>query len=218
VRLDPRTRAAIVLLAVLAAGCSSGPVPQSAPPPPDAPTDTQVPAFVVGSSDSVSIRPGSPDAVFRYRFRQTEPGSEKFQFQDRDLSFYMRPTPAAIHFLVENRQDRPVFIDWDRSVFYDPYGRNGKVAHATTTWEERFKSTQATQITGLQRYSDYVFPMDFLVDPAGSGDQLHRPLFPEDSSALQFADRDFGVNLVFLIENQPRTYIFRFRVASIIPR
>jgi hypothetical protein len=56
------------------------------------------------------------------------------------------------------------------------------------------------------------------VDPAGSGDQLHRPLFPEDSSALQFADRDFGVNLVFLIENQPRTYIFRFRVASIIPR
>ena len=220
-RLGPRIPLALATLAAaLTIGCAASPPPPgaSAPPPAEAQPQPVSLAYVIGAADSVAPIPGTPGALYRYRFRQIEPGSDRFQFQDRDLSFYMRPTPGAVHLQVENRQDRPVYIDWDRSLFFDPLGRSGKVAHATTTWDERFRSLQATQIPGLQRYSDYVFPMDYFVDPAGSGEQLHRPLLPEDSSAPQFADRDFGVDLMFLIEGQPRTYSFRFKVASVIHR
>src|SRR5204863_2889122 len=134
------------------------------------------------------------------------------------LSFYFKPTPDALHFQVENRQSRPVWIDWERSTFFDPDGHAGKVAHATSTWRGRFETQSRTQIASLQRYSDYLFPMDDLVDPAGRDEQLHRPLFPEDSRAPTYADREFGVQLTFLIEDRPRTYDFRFRVASVIPR
>jgi len=224
--------APLALIALFAAGCSSGPPPESAPPPqqgqtqvktpppalPAAPDPTQVPAFVIGASDSVSPRPGSPEALYRYRFRQSDPPSDKFQFQDRDLSFYCRPTPAAVHILIENRQGQPVWIDWEKSQFRDPFGRIGRVAHATTTWSERYRTQSSTQIPGLQRYSDYVFPMDYLVDPADATDQLHRPLWPEDASAPSYTDRVCGMDLVFLIEGQPRTYSFSFRAASVIPR
>jgi len=216
--------AGLVLIASFAAalaGCSAGTAPEAGAPPalPAAPDASSAPnAIVEGSSDSVAVLPGSPGAQYRYRFRQIEPSSDKFQFQDRDLSFYMRPTPAAVHFQVENRQDRPVQIDWNRSSFIDPYGRTTKISHATTRWSDRYGSQANTMIPGLQRYSDYVFSSEFLVDPAGTDRQLHRPLLPEDASAPQFNDAVFGMELVFIVEDQPRSYSFRFKVASILPR
>jgi len=147
----------------------------------------------------------------------TDPGGGGFNFQDRDLSFYFRPGPDALYFQVENRQNRPVSIEWDRSVFYDPNGGSDKVAHGTTRWEDRFKSQPSTQVPGLQRFGDYSFPMGYLYDPAGRSAQLHRPLLPEDSTSPQYMDRTFGVDLVFIVEDRPRTYSFRFKVASVIP-
>jgi len=212
---------ALTTALVALGGCTSGPPPPGTPEPPrhiGTPTSGTPEPLVAGSADSVSARPGSPGAIYRYRFRQIDPSSDKFQFYDRDLSFYMRPTPGAVHIQVENKQDRPVTIDWDRSTFLDPFGHSGPIAHATTTWSERYSAKASTMIPGLQRYSDYTFPVDYLVDPGGTSEQLHRPLFPEDASAPQYNDRVFGMNLVFLIEGQPRTYTFRFQVASILPR
>ena len=204
-------------LGFLLLGCGPAPAPETASPPP-AP-DPGLTRVVVGASDSVGAIPGSPDAPFRYRFRQIDPPSERFTFQDRELSFYFKPTPDALHFQVENRQDRPVWIVWERSTFLDPNGGSGKIAHSTTRWDDRFKAQSDTQIPGLQRYTgDYLLPLDYLFDPAGSEDQTHRPLFPEDHRAPEQADKIFGADLVFMVEERPRTYSFRFRVVSVIGR
>ena len=206
--------------AAFLSGCASSP-PGGAQPgaaEPVAPSAADAQALVSGADDSTASAPGSATALYRYRFTQVLPGSERFTFQDRDLSFYFRPSPNALYLQVENRQDRPVWIEWDRSVFHDPREGTGQIAHATTHWADRFNVQAPTQIAGLQRYSDYVLPMDYLVDPAGSDQQLHRPLLPEDTTAPQFSDKEFGVDLVFRIEDQPRTYSFRFKVASVIPK
>lgn len=204
-------------LGFLLLGCGPAPAPETVSPPP-AP-DPGLTRVVVGASDSVGAIPGSPDAPFRYRFRQIDPPSERFTFQDRELSFYFKPTPDALHFQVENRQDRPVWIVWERSTFLDPNGGSGKIAHSTTRWDDRFKAQSDTQIPGLQRYTgDYLLPLDYLFDPAGSEDQTHRPLFPEDHRAPEQADKIFGADLVFMVEERPRTYSFRFRVVSVIGR
>jgi hypothetical protein len=209
--------AATAALIVLNLGCGSGPAPETLAPPP-AP-DPGLSHVVVGASDSVGAIPGSADAMFYYRFRQIDPASDRFTFQDRELSFYFKPTPDALHFQVENRQDRPVWIVWERSTFLDPNGATGKVAHSTTRWDDRFKVQPDTQVPGLQRYTgDYLLPLEYLYDPAGSAEQTHRPLFPEDQRAPQNEDKIFGVDLTFLIEERPRTYAFRFRVVSVIAR
>ena len=220
---DPRGAHRIFFAALLTAlaGCSSSPPPESASPPPAPPRSLSAvgPAPVVaGAADSVGSLPGSPNALFRYRFRQVDPGSDKFTFQDRDLNFYFKPSPDAIHFNIENRQDRPVEIEWDRSQIVDAFGRSDKIAHATTRWADRFAPQSNTIIAGLQRYGDYAFPISYLVDPAGSADQLHRPVFAEDSSAPQYADRTVTVTLSMKIEGQSRPYAFTFRVESVIPR
>jgi hypothetical protein len=207
---------------------ASAPAPKPAKPKPtkaepEAPAPVERPDLglsniAVGAPDSTESIPGSSDARYTFRFAQVLPGSGTFTYQDRDLSFYFRPTPGALHVQIENRQNRPVIIDWDRSSFLDPRGSVGKVAHASTRWEDRFTVQSPTQISGLQRYSDYLLPLDYLLDPAGTNEQLHRPLLPEDTTAPQYADKEFGVDLVFRIEDQPRRYPFRFRVASVIPR
>ena len=210
-------------IAALAVGCGAAPAPGSAPPPPATSASDRPPANAVSSaSDSVGAVPGSPDAKYVYRFVMTEPsgsGRGRFAFRDRDLSFSFRPSPNALYFGVENLQGRPVQIDWDRSVFADPNGRAGKVGHGTTRWRDRFSTRALTQVLPQQRYSDYVFALDDLLDPGANPDvQLRRPLLAEDSSAPTYAEKTFGVDLVFLIENQPRTYTFRFQVLSVIPR
>jgi hypothetical protein len=199
-------------------GCSSGPGPEAPPAPPVAAPQRGFSRIVSGAGDSVGSIPGAPDAPFRYRFRQIMPGSDRFTFQDRDLSFYFKPSPDALHFQVENRQDRPVWIDWDRSTFYDPLGNSGKIAHSTTRWADRFNAQALTQIPGLARYGDYLLPLESLVDPSGSPNQLHLPLLPQDATSPHYNDKEFGVDLVFVVEDRPRTYTFRFKVASVIPQ
>jgi hypothetical protein len=218
VRKIPVVISTLVLAGVIA-GCGSTSAPQSAPPPPNTPGRSALNPESP-PADSVGVVKGSEGAQYVYRFRQTEPASSgTFAFRDRDLSFSFRPSPNALFFGVENLQGRPVQIDWERSVFYDPNERTGKVGHSTTRWRDRFSVQAVTQILPVQRYNDYVFSMDDLSDPAGSPDtQMRRPLFAEDSSAPTNADKSFGVDLVFQIENQPRTYSFRFQVVSVIPR
>jgi hypothetical protein len=211
-------------VAAFVSGCASSPpggaAPDAAPGvagPASAPA-SEIAALENGAGDTPAADPGSATALYRYRFSQVTPGSDRFTFQDRDLSFYFRPSPDALHFQVENRQNRPVWIEWDRSMIFDPRGGTGQVAHSTTRWADRFNAQASTQITGLQRYSDYVLPLEYLVDPAGSDQQLHRPLLPEDTTAPEYTDREFGVDLVFRVEDQPRTYSFRFKVVSVIPK
>lgn len=174
--------------------------------------------IAAGASDSIGSAPGSPGAKYGYRFRQTDPASTGFTYYDRDLSFYFRPAPDALHMQIENKQNWSVWIDWDRSQMMSPDGNTSKPAHATTQYKDRFSSQAPVEIRGLDRYSDYVLPMDFLLDPGASDQQLHRPLFPEDDTAPNYNGRDFGVDLAMRVNNQPRTYSFRFRVISVLPR
>ncbi|MFM8559508.1 MAG: hypothetical protein ACKOC6_07885 [bacterium] len=212
---------AIAALVAAVPGCSAGPELEPVPPPSREPApERTVLGAVTSAADSVGAVPGSSDALFVYRFRMTSPGgSAGFAFRDRDLSFSVRPSPNALYFQVENLQGRPVQIDWDRSEFVDPNGRTGKVGHNTTRWRDRFNVQAYTMVPPQQRYSDYVFALDDLLDPGSTLEtQLRRPLLPEDTSAPTYSGKSFGVDLVFLVENQPRTYSFRFQVQSVNPR
>ncbi len=211
--------AGAVALASILAGCSAGPEPESAPAPPASPEVAS--QTVSGAPDTMGSVPGSSNALYTFRFRQTDPPSSLFNFRDRDLSFYFRPSPTALYFRVENLQGRPVSIQWDDCKFYDVNGHSGKAAHNTTRWKDRFSPLVMTQVQPQQQYGDYVFPMDYLVDPGtatGDDEQPHLPLVPEDSSAPTYSGRSFGVDLVFLVEDRPRTYPFRFQIQSVIPR
>jgi len=222
----PRSRrdtcALVVSLAcVLAvAGCSTASSPGLAPPPRSAVPERPASTAVTNAADSVGSIPGSPGAMFVFKFRMTgPPGGSSFAYRDRDVSFAFRPSPNALYFIVENLQGRPVMIDWDKSTFYDATGRSTKVGHSTTRWNDRYSPEAQTQVNGGQRYSDYVFARDDLLDPGGTPDtQLRRPLLPEDTGASTYAGKSFGVDLVFIIENQPRTYPVRFVVQAVIPK
>ncbi len=216
----PLIAAVLTFTAVTLAGCGATPEPGSAAPPPAGTAERPGPSSVTTAADTVGSIPGSVDALFVYRFRQTEPASSgTFSYRDRDLTFSFRPSPNALYFAVENLQGRPVQIDWDRTVFHDPNGASAKAAHSTTRWRDRFSTQALAQVMPQQRYSDYVFSIDHLLDPGATPDeQLRRPLLPEDSSAPTYAGKTFGVDLFFLVEGKPRVYAFRFQVLSVIPR
>ncbi|HTR97360.1 MAG TPA: hypothetical protein VMH61_05615 [Candidatus Acidoferrales bacterium] len=202
-------------------GCSAGPSPDASPQaasPPPAPAASQV---VSGAPDTAGSVPGLPDSPYIFRFRQTEPGSSAFNYRDRDLSFYFRPSPTALFFHVQNLQGRPVIIDWDHSQFIDVNERTYKIAHSTTRWRDRYSPLATTQVSPQQDYSDFMFPVDYLMDPGATSDpdaQPHLPLIPLDGSAPTYSGKTFGVDLVFMVEDRPRTYSFRYEVLSVIPR
>ena len=155
--------------------------------------------------------------MYVFRFKQTDPASDRFTHRDRDLSFYFRPSPSALYFGREP-PGRPVWINWDRTTFTDVNGRVSKAAHTTSTWRDRYNSQANVSIQGLQTYSDYLFPMDYLIDPgAQPNTQPHLPIVPEDASAPTYSGRTFSVEFEMLIDDRPRTYSFTFTIASVIP-
>jgi hypothetical protein len=209
----------------LVSGCAPAPQGSSLPPVATGGTSTMAsPSDQTGftrivagpGTDTTSAVPGTPGALYRIRFKQSLPASDRFTFYDRDLSFYFRPSPYVLQFQVQNKQGKPVWIDWDRSRFFTPAGTVAKVANGGTRYDQRFSSQPMTQIAGLQTYSDYLLPLTSLVDPAGAPAQMHRMLLPEDEMAMQFTGRDFGVDLVFMVDDKPVTYPFRFQVVSVL--
>ena len=226
--MRPHRVTAAVALCVALGGCAAENAPhivssspsqaeQAAPAPPKPSEDTGFTRIVAGAGqDTTSAVPGTPGAAYRIRFKQTVPASSGFTFYDRDLSFYFRPSPYVLQFQIQNKQNKPVWIDWDRSTFYAPTGVTSKVANSTTRFDQRFSTQPMTQIAGLQTYSDYVLAMTSLVDPAGGNQQLHRMLLPEDQQAMQFTGREFGVDLVIMVDDKPVTYPFRFQVVSVL--
>jgi len=219
---EPRAVVVPILFACVlaAAGCGASSGGGLTPPPRTTVPERPASTAVSNAADSVGGIPGSADAMFVYKFRMTgPPGGSNFAYRDRDVSFAFRPSPNALYFSVENLQGRPVQIDWDRSTFYDANGRSSKVGHSSTRWNDRYSPEAQTQVQPQQRYSDYVFSRDDLLDPGGTPDtQLRRPLLTEDTSAPTYSGRSFGVDLVFVIEGQPRTYPVRFQVAAVIPK
>jgi hypothetical protein len=74
-------------------------------------------------------------------------------------------------------------------------------------------------VNGGQRYSDYVFARDDLLDPGGTpGHPAPPPAAARGHECPpRTSTRRFGVDLVFVIEGQPRTYPVRFVVSAAIP-
>jgi len=111
-----------------------------------------------------------PDAAFVYRFKQTEPAaSGTFSFRDRDLSFSFRPSPSALYFGVENLQAGPSRSTGTARCSTTPRGGAGG-GHSTLRWRDRFQAQAYAQVMPQQRYSDYLFPLDDLLDPGASPD------------------------------------------------
>lgn len=211
--------ACIALFATWLLGCAASGPGGEGPEVSHAPTvdsETGYTGIVSGAPDSAGWQVSVEGAAYRYRFRQIMPAGN-FNFRDRELSFFFRPSTDALHFQVENLTDRPIWIDWDRSLFFVPRAGTDRVAHASTRWKDRNSPLSPTQIGGLQRYSDYMFPMSYLVDPGDKDELFHRRLLPEDDSAIHYQDAEFGVELVFTIDERPRNYTFRYKVASVIP-
>jgi len=198
---------------IIVMGCAAGEAPTPASPPAAGPAIG--PSEVTGAPDSVAGT--TVEGAYRYKFRMIDPPSDRFNFRDRVFDFYFRPAPDALHFQIENRQGFPITIEWDRCQFYDFSGGYQPAIHDGITWENRFRTPAPTTIQGGQRYSDYVFPLDLMLDPGGTGGQLHKPLIPQDSSAPHYIDRPYGVDLVFRFDDKLNTYSFRFKLVSVLP-
>src|SRR5262245_22112713 len=201
---------------IIVMGCAAGEAPTPTAPPAARPAIG--PSEVLGAPDSVAGTTGDTvEGAYRYKFRMVDPPSDRFNFRDRVFDFYFRPATDALHFQIENRQGFPITIEWDRCQFYDFSGNYQPAIHEGITWENRFRTPPPTTIQAGQRYSDYVFPLDLMLDPGGTGGQLHKPLIPQDSSAPHYIDRPYGVDLVFRFDDKLNTYSFRFKLVSVLP-
>src|SRR5882672_870626 len=107
---------AALAVSLMLAGCAAAPAsndgaaPRVAEPPPASVPEDLPGGTVTGMATTPS------NALYDIRFAMTLPSSAKFNFRDRELSFYFRPTPEVLNIQVENLQNQPVWIDWDRSV------------------------------------------------------------------------------------------------------
>ena len=205
------------------AGCSSSPAPEGSAPPPAAPAAAAAGSGIVsGAPDTAGAVPGSPNALYVFRFKQIDPSSSQFNYRDRDLSFYFRPSPSGLYFRVENLQGRPVQLDWDHSCLLRrerAFGQGRPRHHAlerplraTRLHADRRRSSSSG--TTCSRSSTWWIPVP---PPAPTRSRTSRWCPRTRARPPTRAARSESTSCSS-IEDRPRTYPFRFQVASVIPR
>jgi hypothetical protein len=194
-----------VSIAVLG-GCGGGAAqhPPAAAPPSSAVAPATNPSAPGSPSTGQSVSepvnsqaPSDPLATgWRYRFDMTAPPNDKNSITDRDFYVYFKPDTNAVHFQIENRRGVAAKILWDECSFTDVYGRTWKAVHRGTTYDRRDLPQEVTWLQPQQRYSDYLIPVDLLLDPTAATGGAQRELLPTDLRAQSLVGRIFTAKLV----------------------
>jgi len=175
--------------------------------------------------DTGEVAPGdtSADATteslasgWKYRFDMTAPQNEKFGVTDRNFYLYFRPDTAAVKFQVQNRRGVAARILWDECTFTDTDGHTSRALHRGIPYDRRDAPQAPTWVQPNQTYSDFLVPVELLLDPsAATGGQM-RELLPTDVRARSLVGKVFGCRLVieYVNDNLKTTYDCQFKILS----
>ena len=142
------------------------------------------------------------------------------------------PSPYDIVFVLNNKADRPVRIDWDEARFVDEKGLRHRLIHSGAGYEDRNASHPPTVVAARGTLEDFVHPSDYFQkeeDRGGKSSQQEgywrrTPFLPAQmkgtaeelkAKAEPFVGKTFQVILALQIGDLQNKYVCTFRINQV---
>ena len=118
-------------------------------------------------------------------------------FNDEYIEIKFDASTIMIEFILTNKSDKEIILDWDNVRFFGLNGRISRVMHAGVKYSQRFDTQTATSITPHTTINDFMAPSSgmFFV----YREEVEKP-----------TKEKVKLKMPIIIEGQTKEYIFTF--------
>lgn len=141
--------------------------------------------------------------------------SSELTLSDESISFSFSIAKGQVAFVLENKTDEPIEIDWNKAAYVDVSGRSHKVMHSGVKYIEREKPMAPTTVPPSAKLDEILFPSDYVEYSEVFGHWRELPLFPDGDEAKTYEGKTFSVFLPLKFKGSEKNYSFRFKVSAV---
>jgi len=163
----------------------------------------------------VSFKKGMYPA--KYNFIMIKPVENKeLSFEDDGIKILFSISKREIAFILQNKTNNPIRIDWNQISYVDYLGKSHRIMHSGVKYIDRDNSQAPTIVPPTARIEDIVFPTDYIYYSSGKyGGWREIPLFPEAPEAKLFKERDFSIFMPLEVNGIVKNFFFTFKIENI---
>lgn len=153
----------------------------------------------------------------KYIFVMTKPKvSKELIYEDHFLKIVFSIRKDKIGFILQNKTENPIKIDWNQVSYVDVLGKSHKVMHSGVKYIDRANPQSPTVVPPTAKLEDIVFPIDYVYYISGKyGGWREIPLFPEAPKAKLFKGRSFSIFMPLEISGVNKNYLFSFKIEDV---
>jgi hypothetical protein len=139
--------------------------------------------------------------------------SDTASFQDDAASFNFALEKTSLSFVLKNKGDAPIKIDWNLVSFVQPDGNAQSVVHNGVKLIDRTAPKAPTMVPPRARIEDSITPVDNieLVENVWTTNQL----LPAGPTGLKLVGEEFSIFLPLDIGGSTKNYNFVFKILSV---
>jgi len=150
----------------------------------------------------------------RYVFSLLKPKESKnLLFEDDKISLAFAVTTTEIRFVLQNKTDGPITIDWDQVAFVDLSGKSHRVIHGGTKLADRDKPQARTVVPPTARMEDMIWAADY-VELVGT-EWVQNPILPSSHLAVNYKGQTFSVFMPLDLDGQRKNYLFTIEITDV---
>jgi len=154
-----------------------------------------------------------------YTFVMVKPNeSEELTFNDSFIGIQFSISKEQIDFILQNKTNTPIKIDWNQVSYVDIFSTAHRVIHTGIRYLEKDKPQAQTLIPPTAKIEDVISPSDYINYTSGKyGGWEKNPLFPESSEAKQnYENKSFSIFMPLEIDGVVKNYTFTFEIVKVI--
>jgi hypothetical protein len=152
--------------------------------------------------------------VTKHVLRMVKPViSDLFQFENDDLAIRFAQSRESIGFVVQNKTQEPIKVDWNQISFVDAFGSAHGITHAGIKYVDAKAPKQPSTIPPGAKLEDLIAPADNVYFAGG---QWHvHPLMADAPLGAALMDKQISVFMPLEIKGMPQNFNFVFKIVGV---
>jgi|GEM_PF-5949119 len=152
----------------------------------------------------------------RYVFVMEKPvHSIENTFEDDFIRISFQLSRASIGFILRNKTDNPIVVDWNQVSYVDALNQSHKVMHGNVRYVERDRALPPSVIPPDASLTDVVLPVDYVSYSSGrNGGWVTDEMFPNANAGRQLEGKRIAVFLPLIPNGTVKNYNFVFSIST----
>lgn len=168
---------------------------------------------VDGDSLSMVFKYGFGEYPLTYKLALVKPTpSDSMEFSDDNISLAFVPAKTALNFVLKNKADAPIKVDWNTVSFVSPEGTAQGVIHNGVKLIDRTAPKAPSMVPPRAKIDDAIVPVENI--ELVETEWVTHPLLPAGPAGLRTAGQEFSVFMPLDVGGTSKNYNFVFKIVS----